>query len=590
MLGVRILLAACIVAAAGAVAAEEPPPPDPVRVRLLDEVPNYPQILRDQWRTGVRPETFEREAAHYGLLGDTAAPRQITLEESIALALENNTGLRIQKLNPIAATARVRQAYAQFDPQLFGEVNKARNVLPVSTISAFTNEDAPDIFNQQTNWNVGARKTLLTGGRLSGEWINSRALSDINFINLLQPTYETTLALTLNQPLLRDFGWRFALLVVDVAQISEEQSYYDYRAQVAALVENVERAYWTYVLSIEAVRVEERGLDLAKELLRQNEGRFKVGALARTAVLESEAEVARREADLVRSRALQRIARDNLRALINARDPSADTLLMIEPADKPTVVGADLDLEQSLKTGYTQRPELIAARLNVDGRKIERKIAENALLPRLDLVGSVGLNGLGGNDTGVVFFQDPIPPPPTPPVVVSQGNPQVFGGYNRALELLTDGRYYQYLIGARIEIPIANAAAKANYAQAKVNSEAARLSLDRLEEDITLEITRAVNNLGAFLKSIEATRIARELAEENVRNQQARYDVGLATTKDLIDFTDRLTQAERAEVDSLTGYNIELARLRFVQGTLLRDRSIVLERSSPEPPPWWARF
>ena len=73
-------------------------------------------------------------------------------------------------------------------------------------------------------------------------------------------------------------------------------------------------------------------------------------------------------------------------------------------------------------------------------------------------------------------------------------------------------------------------------------------------------------------------------------NQQARYDVGLATTKDLIDFQDRLTQAERAEVDTLTGYNIELARFRFAQGTLLSDRSIVLERAEPEPPPWWARF
>ena len=61
---------------------------------------------------------------------------------------------------------------------------------------------------------------------------------------------------------------------------------------------------------------------------------------------------------------------------------------MIEPADKPTVAAIDLDLEQSLKVAYTQRPELVAARLNVDGRQVERKIAENRLLPRFDLVGA----------------------------------------------------------------------------------------------------------------------------------------------------------------------------------------------------------
>jgi hypothetical protein len=64
----------------------------------------------------------------------------------------------------------------------------------------------------------------------------------------------------------------------------------------------------------------------------------------------------------------------------------------------------------------------------------------------------------------------------------------------------------------------------------------------------------------------------------------------LATTKDLIDFQDRLTQAERSEVESLTGYNIELARFRFFRGTLLRERSILLERNPLDAPPWWARF
>jgi outer membrane protein TolC len=75
-----------------------------------------------------------------------------------------------------------------------------------------------------------------------------------------------------------------------------------------------------------------------------------------------------------------------------------------------------------------------------------------------------------------------------------------------------------------------------------------------------------------------------------VHNQQARYDVGLATTKDLIDFQDRLTEAERAEVESLTNYNIELAHLHHSDGTLLRERNVLLEHNVPEAAPWWAQF
>jgi outer membrane protein TolC len=241
-------------------------------------------------------------------------------------------------------------------------------------------------------------------------------------------------------------------------------------------------------------------------------------------------------------------------------------------------VPTDLDLEHNLAVAFERRPELIAARLDVDGARVERKIAENRLLPRLDFVGSVGLAGLGGDAATVPENQIGVP------------NPQVTGGYSRSLELLTDGRYYQFLFGARLEVPIANAGAEAQYAQAKVNAEAARLSLQQLEENVTLEITQAVNNIKAYLVGIDATRVARELAEENVRNQQARFEVGLATTKDLIDFQERLTQAERAEVEALTLYNIEVARLWFAEGTLLTERSVVLDRAAAETRPWWARF
>jgi outer membrane protein TolC len=93
-----------------------------------------------------------------------------------------------------------------------------------------------------------------------------------------------------------------------------------------------------------------------------------------------------------------------------------------------------------------------------------------------------------------------------------------------------------------------------------------------------------------LLKAIEATRVARTLAEENVRNQRARYEVGLATTKDLLDYTEQLTRAQFAEAEALVRYNTDLAELRRVEGTLLQARNIVIEPLKAERPSWWARF
>ena len=596
----RLLLASAICLAAAWAWAEEPLNGDATREYILEDVPNFPTVLKDQWSNRVPTTPFDNGRSNYGLLAENEAERPITLAESIALALEHNTGLRIAALNPIAATNQVRKAYSQFDPELFGDTSKQRSNTPVQTISPFTNEDPLNngsdlsLFSDQVEWNAGVRKRLLTGGVLSAQWQNTRLSTNPTVVNLVNPDYVSTLGVGLNQPLLRDFGWRFALLVVDVAQIAEETTYQLYKAQVAGLIENVERAYWTYALSIENVHVEEKGLDLAKELLRQNQSRFNVGSLPRTSVLESEAEVARREADLVTATALERVARDNLRALVNARQDDGDALIMIEPADKPAVTATDFNLNESLRVGYDKRPELLAARSNVDGSQVQRKIAENRLLPRFDLIASIGLNGLGGTDAGLI---QPTPtvapgqPTPIPSNFQFLPNPQVLGGYSRSLELLTDGRYYQYLVGAQLVIPIDNASAKADYAQAKIDAEAAHLSLRQTEENVTLEITQTVNNLKASLRRIEATRVARELAEENVRNQQARYDVGLATTKDLIDFQDRLTQAQREEITALTTYNILLAELYFSEGTLLERRNVLLARNAtPEAAPWWARF
>ncbi|MFI5367136.1 MAG: TolC family protein, partial [Candidatus Binatia bacterium] len=249
----------------------------------------------------------------------------------------------------------------------------------------------------------------------------------------------------------------------------------------------------------------------------------------------------------------------------------------------PTVVPYEINLQRSLQTALEQRPELAAARLDVHGKGLQRKVAENQLLPKLNFAGAIGLNGLSGTDAHATLPLNGVPIP-------IQANSSLVGGYGRALELLPDGRYYNYSAGVTVEIPIDNAQAKAGYAQANIGLEQSRLQLQKLEEGITLEIKTAVSNLQSDLKSIDATRIARELAEENVRNQQARYDVGLATTKDMLDFQNLLTRARFAEVQSLTAYNSDLAELRRVEGTLLSARNVLIERVDAEKAPWWASF
>jgi outer membrane protein len=565
-----------------------PSAPAPTDVQLVDQSPNRLEVLRDQWSPGLPEDvgTAEQSVAGYGLLVDTVPTEIVSLQQCIALALKYNTALQIQRLGPVTAAVGVRKARSVFDPALFGNMDKDRTVIPAESLSAFTSGSVftTTQFDQNFNANAGLRKLLLSGGEVQLFWQNNRNRANVSVINQLDPEYNVNLGLSLNQPLLRDFGWRYTLLRVEVAQNTENSSYQRYRASIADIVTQVEQAYWRLVLALQSVTVQEQGLALARETLRQNEGKFNVGALPQTAVLEARAEVARREALLIEVQNLAENARDALRAIINAKDPAAMALLRINPAEKPTVVPYTIDLERSLKTALEDRPELQAARLDIRGAGLQRKIAENQLLPRLNFVGSIGLNGASG--TGV----QPFALPGATPTPFAIPNPSLVGGYGHALGLLPDGRYYNYSAGVVVEVPLDNASAKADYAQADIAFEQSRLSLRQLEESITLEIKQAVNNLVTDLKSVDARRLARELEEENLRNQQARYDVGLATTKDLLDFQDRLTLARFTEIQALTQYNTDLAQMRRVDGSLLTARNIFVERPSPEPAPWWASF
>ncbi len=575
--GVVLIVAA--IAAAQPVGATEAQAPAASDVRLLDDTPNVLNVFGHQWSDGVPEDVRDARNAsdRYGLLLGTDGAPVTTLNECIALALTNNTDLQIQRLGPVAATAGVRKARSIFDPKFFADVTRDRLVQPATT--TLTAGDSPSLFTQNFSVNGGLRKTLLTGGQVELKWTNSRQKTNPSIANLLVPKYTTSLHLSLVQSLLRDFGWRYSTLQVQIAQNTEDATYHQYAAGIAVLVAAVERAYWALVLASQSVTVQEQGLALAQELLRQNQGKFNVGALPRTAVLEAQSEVARRDSTLIRVVNARHVARDNLRALINARDPQAANLIMVDPQDKPSATPVKISLEESLNAALQQRPEIRAARLDLNGRGLQRKVAENQLLPRFNFVGDIGVNSTAGGTPDVSFGSG-----------TAQAPQRLNGGYSRALDLLPDGRFYNYSAGAVIEVPLNNAQARADYSRANVDLQQSKLSLQKLQENVTLEVTTAVSNVDTDLRSIDATRLARELAEENVRNQQARYDVGLATTKDLLDFQDKLTQARFLEVEALTRYNTDLAELRRVEGTLLSNRNILVDRGNPEDAPWWAWF
>jgi len=537
-----------------------------------ERIPSIWETLRAQYEAPLGPLPQSPDVASVF----ASAPARLTLREAVLAAVQNNPGLISQSLTPVVENAGILAAQAQFDPVLGADVNLDRLKVPAGSVL----QGATLLATTNRNWNFFAQKTLLTGGTLRLDWLNNRLVTDSAFQGLV-PQYSPEALLSLNQPLLRGFGLYFTRLNIRIAEAATDAAIAQYRANVANFIAEVVQAYWNVVRLGEQLGVLQSSLELAQQTVHDNRIRVDVGVLPPVAVKESEAEAARREEEVIVATNALGQARRRLRQIVYV--PAGDPLAFprpVEPIDRPMVDRVIADYEQSLAIAMERRNEIIAARLAMQSNELNVALNKNQLLPRLDLYGAYGINSLSGDAV-------PVENPANPGVVIVSP----FGGtYGDALGRMFEGDTYYYQGGVRLEIPIGNAAAKSAYTQSKVQEQQALFSYRQTVSDVALDVGQTVGDVISNLQRITQTRIARELSEENLRNQTKRYDVGMVTTTDLLIFQDQVARARLAEIQAVIVYNNSLAALDRAQGTLLERFNVSVADRVDTDTPWWARF
>lgn len=563
MPGVR-LLAVFLLALGSTAHAETAETIDP-----LPDVPGPIDLLGDQWQLELPPSDATRRV---GAITRDDTIEHVSLKRVIAIALEHNPGIAARRLEPTLRAADVLGAQSKFDPAIDGGASWARADTP--NASALAGTDA--LIQRTRQIDVGIGKLLRSGASARADLLTDRRTTNAIFASL-SPEYSPELRFSLTQPLLRDFGLDFAYLVVKVADSAAVASVHQYEADLAEFVQAVIETYWNVVGARESVEVQREALALATRTVEENEARVRVGLLAPVAVLEAQAEAKARETDLIVAENVLKTTRQRLAQLAFYRPNATVVPRMLEPGDEVVVAPVEIDEDAALERALGERPEVLASILGVEARQYSERAARNALLPRLDFVGSYGLAGLSGGAKRVTFGGTAAPP-------------SVFAGKERdAYDVLTDGDFDNYSVGLRFQVPLSNARAKSEYATNRVQREQAELRHRELLSQVMLEVRDTTATVVDSKKAIETSRVARELAEENLRNQQKRHEVGIATTKDLLDFQTRLTEARSTEIQARVRHAIALAGWRRAQGALLEQYQVVVQHPS-RGKPWFTWF
>lgn len=466
--------------------------------------------------------------------GAAATPgvRALSLREGIALAILNNLDVAVEGYTPRVRDQELVQERAVFDPSAFLEATRTDLRVPPLFGLGTAGTDAWD-------FNTGLRQRLLTGGtyelRMNNEYANRSATAD---------GYSSQVALTLTQPLLRNFGYEANLTNIRIATNNQSISREQLRLRVSDVVTQVQNGYFDLIFALENLEVQRRSLRLAQELVALNRARVRAGVAAPVEVTQAEAQEAARLQDVILAEKAVRDAEDTLKVVLNLPATSGwDEEL--RPTDRATFDVVSVNLDEAIRQALDNRNEYRSAKLDIDNRELTVRLTRNQLLPDLSLQGSVSLGGAGAT-------------------------------YGRNLGELSSTDFTSYSLGVVLTVPIGNRAAQAGHLRARLLSDQARTSLRQLELLIVQQVREAVRRVEADARRVEANRAARVLAEEQLRVEQRRLEAGVTTTFNVLSFQRDLAAAQANEIRAITDYNKSLAVLDRVRGIVLERHRIEL--------------
>jgi len=556
---------------------------------------NLPRIFVHQWSPTqeISPDNVISE--RYMRSEDPNA-RGLTLKEAIYIALQNNPSLKATELDPVASMETVREANGTFDPNLTAQGDAEKSVVPVT--SALQTGGGTAFVQKFYDWNFGINKvSAITNGTYGITFNNDRALSNSLFSGV-NPSYSPNLALSLSQPLLQNFGWRFATINVQIAESGQKQAQWNYGQSLQDFVQRVGGEYWNVVLGEEQLQVARAALRFNLDLVRQNDISVKVGTLAPIDLQEAQSAASTSEANVYTAEANLKNFRTQLRQDVMLNPYSTFLPEEIQPLTRPNPQEKILvDEEHALELAVQYRPSLGSLREAIRDALLQVKFSENQVLPQLNLGAQFGVTSVAGTTPCQVssFAKSGTSncsvPNPSPPPANLAGNRLPFGGiYGDALDRLWGFSFYNYAAVLTFQMPLDNAVPRAALAQAKVLYEQQRMFYRAALSQAVVDVQSALANLYADEKRAQATAQATYYARQSLHDEQVRFRVGMATTHDLLQFQQEEVSAEGNEVQA----DVDLENAKLALGhadcTLLLAFNINWEVLNPHEVPWYAAF
>lgn len=484
----------------------------------------------------------------------------LTLREAVEQTLKNNVSIAVEEFNSKIREQDIIDRQSEFDPSVDIELSTQEEKKQAS--GAFASPD--ESRNRDHVWDFSLSQKLITGADYEINFNSSRNKTNSSFAGL-NPQYSSELLLSATQPLLKNFGIDNNKRNIYIARNDLDISDFEFEGKVIDTVTEVENVYWELVFSIEDLNVKQKSLKRAQDLEARVRAQVEVGIVAQLEILQAQSEVASREELLLQAQDLIQDNEDTLKNILNIDFDSPAGLKKVVPGDKPEYKSErPIDLKEAIKNALANRPDYLSRKTELANDNILVKYNENQLYPSVDLFGSLGLNGISGDAVSVTSG-------------TVTGTSRFGGSYDDALANTVSKDYYQWEFGFRLNYPLGNRSAKSKLTASRLKVAQSLLDIKDLEKKIIVEVREAIRQIKTESKRVQAIRIARKLAEEKLNAEEKKFEVGLSTSFNVLEFQEDLVEEQSNEIRALIDYNKSKIRLRQVLATTLDSHNIHME-------------
>ncbi len=552
----------------------------------------FPTIIDPYRMQYVDPAVLTNSPRLDQLIRDGKLP--LSLQDAIALALENNMDIVVQRYSPwiadvsllkaraggygygtpgsiaVGSTANLPELY--YDPYVTQVIGFSDATTPIanpytsgtagSGVSRGANTAQP-LFSHSAYYNTTYQESFATGTSLTAGWNNTRASSTAS--NFFNPYVQSALSIGIQQQLLAGRGRFINRRNIIITENNRKIADLAFAQQAITTVTNTITAYWELVYARENVNVQKQAVTVSEKLFNDNKKQLEIGTMAPLDVTRAESELATDHQNLIVAQTIQ--LQDEL-VLKNdiTKDPMASNLLDVEiiPTDKPESPAAveTASFQDAIKEAFQKRPDLQEQYYNLKNAQVDVKATQNALLPTATLGVNYTSSGLAGNSsitgTPTTIAGVPIVDANGVPIAgffVPSASVPVTGlnksGFGTAQSQIFHNNFPVYSGQLTFSLPLRNRANQADNIHAQLVERQFEAEVQQTKNNALLDVRNTTIAVEQGRAQVQAASKARELQQQTFDAEQKKYQLGASTVYNVILTQRDLITAQGTELRAL---------------------------------------